>query len=185
MAKVDADLSVFMSPKAYAAAKDEKKPGAKGPQESKMGKAEFSRLFDEIRSSAAGAPAHAASLPACEETLDFLMDEVRSAGDTLRGRPFPDEIMRYKGAVRNFIRYVVENGFELSRETGIPKFLKANYKGPRGTPEAMKQLGYTKIQVIDERLETLAAMLLSSQKQQIDIASRLEEITGLLVDLLQ
>jgi len=180
MAKVDADLSLFMTPKAYANIKEEKKPRDSGNTR----KPEFARLFDEIRNNAAGGIGSVAKLPVCEETLDFLMDEVRSAGDTLRGRPFPEEILSYKSAVRNFIHYVVQNGFELNHETGIPKFLKANYKGPRGTPEAMKQLGYTKIQVIDERLETLAAMLLSSQKEQIEIAARLEEITGLLVDLL-
>jgi len=181
MAKVDADLSLFMSPKAYANVKDEKKTSSS----SRTGKSEFARLFEEIRNNATGELGQVANLPVCEETLDFLMDEVRSAGDVLRNRPYAEEILRYKQAVRNFVNYVVKNTFELSQESGIPKFLKANYKGPRGTPEAMKQLSYTKIQVIDERLETLAAMLLSSQKHQIDLASRLEEITGLLVDLMQ
>ena len=180
MAKI-ADPSLFMSPLAYANVKDEKKNKETG----RTDRLEFSRLFDEIRNNATGELGSVANLPVCEEALDFLMDEVRSAGDSLQSKPFPDEILRYKRAVRNFIHYVVKNGFELNHETGIPKFLKGNYKGPRGTPEAMKQLSYTKIQVIDERLETLAAMLLSSQKQQIEIASRLEEITGLLVDLLQ
>jgi len=180
MAKVDADPSLFMNPLAYAKVRDEKK----NKDTDRTSKAEFSRLFDEIRNSAAGGIGPVANLPVCEEALDFLMDEVRSAGDTLCGKPFPDEILRYKRAVRNFIHYVVKNGFELNYEDGIPKFLKANYKGPRGTPEAMKQNNYAKIQVIDKRLEDLAAMLLSSQKQQIEIAARLEEITGLLVDLL-
>ncbi|MCL2190710.1 MAG: YaaR family protein [Treponema sp.] len=181
MAKIDADPSLFMSPLAYANVKDEKKN--KGTN--RTDRLEFSRLFDEIRNNTAGELGAVANLPVCEEALDFLMDEVRSTGDALQSKPFPDEILRYKRAVRNFVHYVVKNGYELNHETGVPKFLKANYKGPRGTPEAMKQLSYTKIQVIDERLETLAAMLLSSQKQQIEIASRLEEITGLLVDLLQ
>jgi len=181
MAKVSVDPALFVNPLAYSQIKDEKK----SKSADKTGKSEFSRLFDEIRNSAAGELELVSSLPVCEETLDFLMDEVRSTGDTLRSKPFPDEILRYKNSVRNFVHYVVKNGFDVGRETGVPKFLKANYKGPRGTPEAMKQNSYAKIQVIDERLETLAAMLLSSQKQQIEIASRLEEITGLLVDLLQ
>jgi len=181
MAKIDADPSLFMNPLAYAKVRDEKK----NKDTDRTGKAEFSRLFDEIRNSAAGEVDPAASLPVCEEALDFLMDEVRSAGDTLRGKPFPDEILRYKRAVRNFIHYVVKNGFELSHEAGVPKFLTANYTGPRGTPEAKEQKRHVKIQVIDKRLEDLAAMLLSSQRQQIEIAARLEEITGLLVDLLQ
>jgi len=181
MAKVDGDASLFMNPFAYTVAKDEKKTKSVGA----TGKTEFARLIEEIRNGASGEIGLVANLPVCEETLDFLMDEVRSSGDTLKGRPFPDEILRYKRSVRNFIHYVVSNGFDLIHETGIPKFLKSSYKGPRGTPEAMEQKGYEKIRVIDERLETLAAMLLSSQRQQIQIASRLEEITGLLVDLLQ
>jgi len=180
MAKVDADPSLFMNPLAYSQVKDEKKSRDAG----RAGKSEFARLFDEIRNSANVELGMVANLPVCEETLSFLMDEVRSAGDTLKNKPIPDEIIRYKQTVRNFMHYVVKNGFDLSDEAGIPKFLKANYKGPRGTPEAMEQRRHVKIRVIDERLETLAAMLLSSQKHQLEITSRIEEITGLLVDLL-
>jgi uncharacterized protein YaaR (DUF327 family) len=124
-------------------------------------------------------------LPVSEETLNYLADGVRSAGDTLRDRPFPDEIIRYKKAVRDFMHYVVENGYSVGHETGIPKFLKPGYRGPRGTPEAMPQLRYTKVQVIDKKLEDLAAALLSGQTRQLEIAARLEEIKGLLVDLLE
>jgi hypothetical protein len=44
---------------------------------------------------------------------------------------------------------------------------------------------YTSIQVIDKKLEDLAAMLLRNQGQHIDMLSSLEEIKGLLIDLLQ
>ena len=182
MAKVDTDVqSFFLNPSAYTQVKDEKK--TKGTR--RTGKTEFSRIFEEIRGKTAAELGPLENLPVSEETLDFLMDEVRSAGDTLLSRPLPDEIIRYKQAVRNFMHYVVQNCYSLDRETGIPKFLKPGYKGPRGTPEAMKQLTYTKIQVIDKKLEEMAAMLLSSQKPQLELASRLEEIKGLLIDLLQ
>ena len=124
-------------------------------------------------------------LPASEETLNLLMDEVRSAGDTLRGRPFPDEIIRYKQAVRNFMHYIVENCYSLEHEAGIRRSQRPGYSGPRGTPESMEQLRYTKIQVIDKKLEDMAAMLLASQMPQLELASRLEEIKGLLIDLMQ
>ena len=125
------------------------------------------------------------SLPVSEDSLNMLMDEVRSAGDTLRNRPFPDEILRYKKAVRNFMHYVVENCYDLEYEAGIPNYLKPNYKGPRGTPEARHQKRHTKIQVIDKKLEDMAAMLLSGQMRQLELTSRLEEIKGLLIDLLE
>ena len=182
MAKVDTDVpSFYMNPSAYTHVKDDKK--TKGTKRS--GKTEFARVFDEIRGKAAGELGPLESLPVSEETLNELMDEVRSTGDTLRNRPFPSEILRYKQAVRNFMHYVVENCYSLDHEAGIPKFLKPGYTGSRGTDEARKRFTYTKIQVIDKKLEDMAAMLLSSQMPQLELASRLEEIKGLLIDLLQ
>jgi uncharacterized protein YaaR (DUF327 family) len=184
MAKVDGDVpSLYMNPAVYSQVKKEEPKKTKSVGHS--GKTEFSRIFDEIRGRTAGELGPFPDLPVSEETITFLMDEVRSTGDTLRSRPFPDEILRYKQAVRNFMHYVVENCYTLDHETGIPKFLKTGYKGPRGTPEAMKQITYTRIEVIDKKLEDMAAMLLASQMTQLELASRLEEIKGLLVDLLK
>ena len=185
MAKVDTDVqSFYMNPAAYTHVKDEGKktkvsrtlPGAKTG---------FSRIFDEIRGKTAGDIGPLQELPVSEETVNLLMDEVRSTGDALRERPFPDEILRYKQAVRNFMHYVVENAYGKSTEAGIPSFLKPGFKGPRGTLESRKQIAYTKIQVIDTKLEELAKHLLTSQMPQMEIASRLEEIKGLLIDLMQ
>jgi uncharacterized protein YaaR (DUF327 family) len=169
-----------MNPQAYSHLKPENK---KAERAKRGGKTEFSRIFEAFRGEGSVGPLE--DLPVSEETLNLLMDEVRNAGDSLRNRPFPAEILLYKQAVRNFMHYVVENCYKLEHEAGIPKFLKAGYKGPRGTPDAMRQLTYTKIQVIDKKLEDLAAMLLSSQMPQLELASRLEEIKGLLIDLLQ
>jgi uncharacterized protein YaaR (DUF327 family) len=184
MAKVDTpDLpSFYMNPSSYAPVKGESKK-SKGVR--RPGGTDFSRLFEDIRGKTADELGPLRDLPVSEETVNFLMDQVRGAGDALRDRPFPDEIMRYKQAVRNFMHYVVENSFSLEQEAGIPKFLKPGYKGPRGTPEAMKQARYVKIRVIDKKLEDLAAMLLASQMPQLGLAARLEEINGLLVDLLR
>ena len=184
MAKIDSpDLSAFyMNPAAYSQVKgDSKKP--RGIRQG--GKTDFSRVFEDMRDKAADELGQLRDFPVSEETVNFLMDEVRSAGDLLRSRPFPEEIMRYKQAVRNFMHYVVENSYAVEHESGIPKFLKPGYRGPRGTPESMEQKKYTKIQVIDKKLEDMAAMIISSQMSQLELASRLEEISGLLVDLLQ
>ncbi|GHV95018.1 hypothetical protein AGMMS50293_13380 [Spirochaetia bacterium] len=184
MAAIDSpDIpSFYMNPSAYSQVKSDNK---KTKETRRPGKTDFSTLFEDIRGKTAGELGPLRELPVSEETVNFLMDEVRSAGDTLRDHPFPDEIMRYKQAVRNFMHYVVENSYALEQEAGIPKSLKAGYKGPLWTPEAREQKRYTKIQVIDKKLEDLAAMLLASQMPQLALASRLEEISGLLVDLLQ
>ena len=185
MAKVDTDVqSFFMNPSAYTHVKDDVKK-TKVPRSPPGAKTGFSRIFDQIRGRTAGDIGPLQDLPVSEETVNYLIDEVRSTGDALRDRPLPDEILRYKQAVRNFIHYVVENAYSKSVEAGIPNFLKPGFKGPRGTRESMQQKAHTKIQVIDTKLEDLAKRLLTSQMPQMEIASRLEEIKGLLIDLMQ
>jgi uncharacterized protein YaaR (DUF327 family) len=184
MAKVDTgDLpSFYMNPQAYSQVKSDAKK-EKGIR--RTGERSFSRVFQDIRGKTAEELGPLVNMPVSEETVNFLMDEVRSAGSALLDRPLPDEIMRYKQAVRNFMHYVVKNGYTVEHEAGIPKFLKPGYQGSRGTPESQEQKRYVKVQVIDKKLEDMAAMLLAGQKDRLKLTARLEEINGLLVDLLQ
>ena len=112
-----------------------------------------------------------------EEALTELMDAVHSAGSDLKDRPFSDEILRYKKAVRNFVHYVVENGFELQTIKGLKKKIVV-----RGETE-WKDVVYHQVKVIDQKLEELAAVILSGQATQLQRVSKIDEITGLLVDL--
>lgn len=112
-----------------------------------------------------------------EEALEELLDAVHSAGSDLLDRPFHDEILRYKRAVRDFIHYVVENGYEIVKLTGIKKKIAV-----RGETE-WKPLAYQQVRVIDQKLEELAAAILSGQTNQLERVSKIDEIRGLLVDL--
>jgi uncharacterized protein YaaR (DUF327 family) len=186
MAKIDSpELNNFLlNPATLNTAKAEAKKAQNKPITSGR-KARFSTLLENVRAETAAELGPLVDLPVSEETVNQLMEEVRSAGGNLRDRPFPDEIIRYKRAVRNFMHYVVENGYTVETEAGIPNYLKPGFKGPRGTDESRKQRKYIKIQVVDKKLEDMAALILGSQMSQIELASRLEEITGLLVDLMQ
>jgi uncharacterized protein YaaR (DUF327 family) len=106
------------------------------------------------------------------EAVEELLDQVRGAGDALRERPFPQEILEYKRAVRDFLHYVVENGYALKQSQTITR--KKKNLGP-----------HVQIEVVDRKLEQLAAGLLSGQTTQLELLARLEEITGLLIDLVQ
>ncbi|GBU29651.1 hypothetical protein R84B8_03224 [Treponema sp. R8-4-B8] len=182
MSKIDGtDPSIYMNPGTFGQVKEEKKP--KGIR--RGGKTEFSELFDSFRGKTADEIGPLKNLPASDEAVNVLMDEVRDAGDRLKDRPFGEEIMRYKQAVRNFINYVVQNCYSKENDEGILNKLKPGFKGRRTTPEATEAKQYVKIQVIDKKLEDLAAMLLSGQRRQMELVSRLEEIKGLLIDLLQ
>jgi uncharacterized protein YaaR (DUF327 family) len=103
-------------------------------------------------------------------SLDALLDDVYSAGDALKNRPFPDEIQNYKRAVKHFVKFVVDNAFDV--ETTQSKNRK-------------KEISYTSITIIDQKLEKLAADVMASQGGKLDLLSRVHEINGLLVDLLK
>jgi len=119
-------------------------------------------------------------LPLSEDSLHELLDEVHIAGDALSKRPFPPEIASYKEAVRNFVHYVVENSYDTEDQTSKIKIRKQ-----QDGVEIREQKKYTLIKVIDSKLEGMAAAILRGQLNQLEILEKLDEIKGLLVDLLE
>ena len=152
---------------------DTKKAGKGELQGSR--KTGFSEILDNF--SPVGELGPIRELAPSEEALTELMDAVHSAGSDLKDRPFPDEILRYKKAVRNFVHYVVENGYELQQVQGMKKKVKLHGEAD------WKATVYYQVRVIDQKLEELAAAILSGQASQLERVSKLDEITGLLVDL--
>jgi uncharacterized protein YaaR (DUF327 family) len=119
-------------------------------------------------------------LPLSEDSFRELLDEVHSAGDELSKRPFPPEIAAYREAVRNFINYVVENSYDTEEQTSKIKIRKQE-----GGLEIREQKKFTLIKVIDLKLEGMAKAILRGQLNQLQILEKLDEIKGLLVDLLE
>ena len=131
-------------------------------------KTRFSEIIQDLISASELGPLKL--LSPSEEALTELMDEVHSSGSDLIDRPFRDEIIRYKRAVRNFINYIVENGFEVESTQTKRRELK-NLRP------------YVQIRIIDQKLEELAAAILSGQTNQLNRVAKLDEISGLLIDL--
>jgi uncharacterized protein YaaR (DUF327 family) len=112
-----------------------------------------------------------------DEAVQELIDEVQSTGNDLKRRPLADELLRYKKAVRNFLHYVVENSYELRELQGIVKKTVI-----RGKTE-WKTTIFHQVRVIDQKLNQLAADIITKHISELDLQSKIEEITGLLVDL--
>ena len=134
-------------------------------------------IFSELMESSAAELGPLREIPPSEEALTKLMDAVHSAGSDLLGRPFHDEIINYKKAVREFLNYVVKNGYEIEKIQGIKKRVVL-----RGEAE-WKSTVFHQVKIIDQKLEELAAAILSGQSTQLERVSKMEIITGLLVDL--
>ena len=157
-------------------------PGSKPGTKKTSAKGEVGRktLFSRILEQAAPGAAELGpirELAPSEEAFTKLMDAVHSTGSDLLDRPFPPEILRYKKAVRDFVHYVLENGFEVLEVKGIKQKMTL-----RGKAE-WKEARYTQVRVIDQKLEEFAVSILSGQTDQLSRVSKLDEIRGLLVDL--
>ena len=103
----------------------------------------FDRLLgDEIEQSAEDGrikvPERLAHLPP-ERVLEALLDDVHSAGDTLKGKQTPETILAYKDAVRSFVGYVVDRAFGITESTSGGNVLKRKK--------------FPQVQVIDAHLE--------------------------------
>ncbi|MCA1949035.1 MAG: YaaR family protein [Treponema sp.] len=173
MAKVDFPESQtpFFNPAVYSSAQSELKKQKKTVSGKTTHVTPFTKLLE---SSEEETPVTSVPIPeglSSSEALQFLLDQVHIAGEALKEKPFQEQIVHYKEAVRNFIKYVVDNSYTVEEKTS-------------GT-NILKRKKFTIIQVIDKKLDQLAAGILAGQANQIQILAKLDEIKGLLINLLQ
>lgn len=112
-----------------------------------------------------------------QEAIVHLKDKVDIAGDKLKSVPTPDSFLEYKKALSNFVQYVLQHSYEVEKTTQeIKASRRNNYR--KQTKE------YVVVRVVDEKLEQLASELLYNHKDKIGLANRINEISGILVDLM-
>ena len=103
-------------------------------------------------------------------SLEELLDEVHSSGSELLEAQSMAAIKRYRDAVKAFLALVKDRMLALEQ--------KSSGMG------VVKRKRFVQIRVVDQKLERLVSELLASQHRQLDILGRINEIGGLLVDLL-
>ncbi len=143
------------------------------PDRKKTGKKEKAqrRSFSQLVQSAAEGRAAAEDFPEAEAHagVEELLDEVFAAGDSLKKAPTVETVKDYRQKVKAFMKYAVAHSIALEETTSGASILKRKR--------------FTLVKVIDEKLEALALSVLAVQKEQIAILARIDEINGLLVNL--
>ena len=174
MAGIDSFNPLFYSQS--AAALEAAKKNKKEEEQKKTGKvktrfADLLHKAEEIPATDPDLPIEIASME-FDETVAFLMDEVTMAGEELKNSPLPECYESYKKKITQFLHFVEKNTYDIENQLGIRSTRFKNRK---------KCIIVT---VVNEKLEQLARDIMFIQSSQISMLAKVEEIKGLLVDLL-
>ena len=103
------------------------------------------------------------------ERLTGLITDITVWGKRIAEHRDIADLKHYRGLVRDFINEVVTNSHEFSRE---------NFLDRRGRHRV-----YGIIRLVNKELDDLAQDLLNNESKHIDILDRVDQIHGLLLDL--
>jgi uncharacterized protein YaaR (DUF327 family) len=101
--------------------------------------------------------------------FDRLVEEISRQGDLFARNPTQKQLVLYKSMIKDFLKYVSEHMFQVEHYTG----------------GKLKQKIYTVTTIIDEKLNDLTTQVMSQQANNIQLLSTLDEIRGLLIDLVK
>lgn len=166
---------------AQAAARQKTKESEEKKKSSSVKKSVFSSSLEKTQEehslASDGLPIELAGM-SMEDAVVFLKDEVDIAGDNLAASPDLEQIENYRKKLGNFLKYVSRNNYEVLTYT-------RKYKGrPLLDRKTGKPAYYVQIQVINEKLAQLTEDLVYNHRKNINILARVEEINGLIVDLM-
>ncbi|SFN72733.1 hypothetical protein SAMN04487831_10365 [Pseudobutyrivibrio sp. UC1225] len=105
-----------------------------------------------------------------QEKLTNLMNDIATQGKLLSEHMDIRDMKRYRGLVKDFLNEVVNRSHKFSRE---------NFLDRRGRHRV-----YGMIKLVDEKMDELATALVQDEKDHLDILNRVDEIRGLLLDII-
>lgn len=105
-----------------------------------------------------------------QERLNLMFEEIVQQGKKIAKRTDIIEMRQYRQLIKDFINEIVNRSHEFSRE---------NFLDRRGRHRV-----YGIIKLIDKNLDELAEELIKDEKDNIAILNKIDEIRGLILDIL-
>jgi hypothetical protein len=102
--------------------------------------------------------------------LNMMLEEISSQGKKLLKHMDVKDMKHYRELIREFMNEIVNRSHKFSRENFLDK------KG--------RHRVYTMIKLVDKNLDELAKELIKDEKDPITILNKIDEIRGLLLDIL-
>jgi hypothetical protein len=101
-----------------------------------------------------------------KEALDKSLNQIKDMGNILISTQSYSDVLRYKNMIKSFLSEVLEYGYSLNKRGS---FWEGQY--------------FSTVELIDEKLDSLTKEVLANHEENISIASSIEEIQGLLIDV--
>lgn len=144
-------------------------------ESSKIRKNRFASMVEqkveENKMISAGLPTKIAGME-FEDALVYLKDKADMASDVARNEFSLEAFKSYRKAVGDLIRFIVHTNYEV----------KMNIR--RRPSKRFKTEKFYLINIVDEKIDKLAADILANHLETMQILVRIDEINGILVDLI-
>lgn len=108
-----------------------------------------------------------------EEALEELIDRLFESGEELKRLPVEEKFKEYKENIRILVNYVSQKSYDVVREKGVVN------------PRNFNRKQYVNVELINNKLDNLAAYILSRQKDQFELLRRVDEINGLIINVIR
>ncbi len=105
-----------------------------------------------------------------QNRLNGMLNEISTWGKKIAKHMDVKDMRRYRELIREFMNEIVNRSHKFSRENFLDK------KG--------RHRVYTMIKLVDKNLDDLAAELIKDEKDHMLILNKIDEIRGLLLDIL-
>jgi len=105
-----------------------------------------------------------------QSRLNLMMEDITMQGKRLSKHMDVRDMKRYRQLIKNFMNEIVNRSHKFSRE---------NFLDRRGRHRV-----YGMIKLIDQNLDELAMELIKEEKDNIAILMKIDEIRGILLDLI-
>ena len=105
-----------------------------------------------------------------QSKLNGMMEEISAQGDKIAKHMDIKDMKRYRELIKDFMNEVVTHSHKFSRE---------NFLDKRGRHRV-----YGIIKLVDKNVDELAQELINEEKSHLKILGKIDEIKGLLLDIL-
>lgn len=101
-----------------------------------------------------------------KEEIEMYIKDIKSIGEKIIVTQNYCDVVNYKKVIKSYLKSVMDYMYSLNNNTS---FWESSY--------------FKTVKIVDEKIESITRELIYEQKDNIDMAMKIDEINGLLIDL--